>query len=390
MTELPDKVDRLIVHQFDPKRPSPGGIDTCIRGILRYASPDIKIAVVGVDATNSPGKSRVGNWEKHNLGGADFWFLPVAALDPADQRRRIPHSLRLIAGLTRNLRKIPKPTVLQVHRMDSALSLQRILPAPQAYFIHTQEAGLTGQTSDSFWRYLARQHERLERKVVRQAKTTVVYNEEYSRIVANWGDSVHFSPTWYDPAIVRDTTSERDPHAIIWVGRLERPKDPSLALQAAIELMSSDPDTPWSFQMLGTGTLLPELKNHLASLPTDLAQRVTLRGRVSPEAVGEELARSGIFLMTSHPGYEGYPRVLVEAMASGLPCVVTDGSDTGGLVKDGVTGYVTNREPTSIASRLSSVHSIDANAVRQATASLQAPAVVAQILSYDHERLQTK
>ncbi len=53
--------------------------------------------------------------------------------------------------------------------------------------------------------------------------------------------------------------------------------------------------------------------------------------------------------MTSHPGYEGYARVLVEAMASGLPAVVTQGSDTGGLVIDGRTGYVCGRDPSELA-----------------------------------------
>jgi glycosyltransferase involved in cell wall biosynthesis len=69
-----------------------------------------------------------------------------------------------------------------------------------------------------------------------------------------------------------------------------------------------------------------------------VARRITLRGRLGPADLAEVRGRSGVFLMTSHSGYEGFPRVLVEAMATGLPAVVTDGSDTGGLVHQGVSG----------------------------------------------------
>src|SRR5690606_2209659 len=62
--------------------------------------------------------------------------------------------------------------------------------------------------------------------------------------------------------------------------------------------------------------------------------------------------RSGVFLMTSHPGYEGFPRVLVEAMATGLPAVVTEGSDTGGLVQEGVSGFVRGRDPAGLAAAI--------------------------------------
>jgi glycosyltransferase involved in cell wall biosynthesis len=97
------------------------------------------------------------------------------------------------------------------------------------------------------------------------------------------------------------------------------------------------------------------------------------------------MGESGLFMMTSHPGYEGYPRVLVESMASGLASVVTSGSDTGGLIVDGRTGFVCSRNPREIASRLRDAQTIDRRLVSEAVAPLQAPRIVEQLLALDHE-----
>jgi glycosyltransferase involved in cell wall biosynthesis len=115
------------------------------------------------------------------------------------------------------------------------------------------------------------------------------------------------------------------------VGRLEVPKDPALAVQAFAALVREEPDEPWA--------------------PDDVARRITLRGRLGPPALAEARARSGTFLMMSHAGYEGFPRVLVEAMAAGLPPVVTEGSDTGRLIAQGVSGYVCGRDPAALDTR---------------------------------------
>jgi glycosyltransferase involved in cell wall biosynthesis len=71
--------------------------------------------------------------------------------------------------------------------------------------------------------------------------------------------------------------------------------------------------------------------------------------------------------------------VLVEAMASGLPSVVTDGSDTGGLVVDGRTGWVCGRDPQELAGRVREAAHLDRAVVRAAVADLSAPVLIDRI-----------
>ena len=117
----------------------------------------------------------------------------------------------------------------------------------------------------------------------------------------------------------------------------------------------------------------------VAKLPSEIGRRVTVRGRVEPADVAAIMASGGIFLMTTLPGYEGYPCVIVEGMASGLVPVVTEGSDTGGLISSGATGYVTGRDPAEIAECIARTGTIRRDAVRKRVAHLGAPAVVGEM-----------
>jgi glycosyltransferase involved in cell wall biosynthesis len=75
-------------------------------------------------------------------------------------------------------------------------------------------------------------------------------------------------------------------------------------------------------------------------------------------------------------------------MASGLPAVVTHGSDTGGLVVNGETGYVCGREPRELAKGLGDALSLDRGRVRESVAALEAPILVRRILGLDQAFLQ--
>ena len=375
----PRWVDRLVVHQFDAARPSPGGIDTCIRGLIRYAPVGAVIAVVGVDAgAEVPGR-KLGTWERHELGGRTLWFLPVVTLDPGNQRRLVPHSLRLMAAVARFRSRLPEAAVVQAHRADTAFALRALLRRPLVYFIHTQEAGLTGATSDSVWRFAGRVHAAAERSLVRSSHGVVVFNPDYAETVREHNDRAIFSPTWFDPALLRASDTPSDPFRIVWVGRLEEPKDPALALEAFSRLLALDDGAPWSLQIVGSGTLSGDLAARVAALPAAVSARVHLRGRLAPEQVAEVLGESGVFLMTSHPGYEGFPRVLVEALASGLPAVVTRGSDTGSMISADINGLVCDRDPGDLAAAIARAAGFDRYAARSSAREFGAPHLVGRI-----------
>jgi glycosyltransferase involved in cell wall biosynthesis len=370
-----ERIDRLIVQQYDAQRTlTIGGIDTCLRGVLEYSPPDVTIGVVGV-LDDASGGGVLGRWQKVRKGERDIWFLPVARIDTTRPKGVVPFSVRLIAGLLRYRARIPRAESLQAHRVDVGLATRLLFRGPLVYCIHTQERGLLGPTSDSFWRKFGDLHERLDRWIVRRAERVIVFNPAYAEKVRRWNPRTAAAPTWFDPAI---TVPAPDPHppALVWVGRLETPKNPELAIRTFAVLAKSDPDEPWTFEVIGSGTLRPELEALIATLPPDVASRITLRGRLAAADVAEARSRSGVFLMTSHAGYEGFPRVLVEAMAAGLPAVVTEGADTGGLVQQGVSGFTCGRDPQELADAVRAARGLDRAKVTEAVSALSAPRVV--------------
>ena len=246
---------RLIIHKFDPATPAPGGIDTCIRGIIKYSDPDEELSIVGVTAESRT--SRLGEWSDQELYGRQFRFMPVANLDPGNQIRRAPHSLLIGAGLVRYRKRIPATRYVQAHRADLGLLASSVLTGSLDYFIHTQESGILGTDSDSFWKRAAPVHKAIEKAVVRRAQRVRVFNPSYAERVVEWNANTKASPTWWDPELIQPSTHTNSrPRSILWVGRLEQPKQPSLALRAMHALRQASPEESWNLRIVGVGNLL--------------------------------------------------------------------------------------------------------------------------------------
>jgi glycosyltransferase involved in cell wall biosynthesis len=75
---------------------------------------------------------------------------------------------------------------------------------------------------------------------------------------------------------------------------------------------------------------------------------VTFLGSLPPAGVRAQLATSSLFILPSHE--EGQPIAILEAMAAGLPVVVTTIGANPDVVRDGVDGFlVPPRDPAALA-----------------------------------------
>ncbi len=107
-----------------------------------------------------------------------------------------------------------------------------------------------------------------------------------------------------------------EPFTIISVGRLIEIKNPL----AILEAFHAVPNTATRLVFIGDGPLRGVLEARIASL--DLGSRVELLGAVPRDRVYERLAQAHLFVSMSRG--EGLPVAPLEAMAAGLPVILSD------------------------------------------------------------------
>ena len=114
-----------------------------------------------------------------------------------------------------------------------------------------------------------------------------------------------------------------DRHGVLFVGRLSQEKGIETMLRAWNSL-----DVP--LRVVGDGPSLDMVKGRAAGAIAALGKR-------EPKQVMKEMADAAFLIMPSEC-YEGFPLVLVEAFAQGLPVIASRLGAMAEIVEDGVTG----------------------------------------------------
>jgi glycosyltransferase involved in cell wall biosynthesis len=176
-------------------------------------------------------------------------------------------------------------------------------------------------------------------------------------------DTTLFTPARRDADCRADFGARNGEPVLLYVGRISREKDLDILAAAYRRLSTQHPSARMVF--VGDGPYLKELRD---SLPGAI-----FTGYLDGKALARAFASADIFVFPSTT--DTFGNVVLEAMASGLPAVV---SDTGGpreLVKNGVTGYVTRSHDiddfTAATSRLVADPTLRATMRANALASVQ-------------------
>jgi glycosyltransferase involved in cell wall biosynthesis len=159
-----------------------------------------------------------------------------------------------------------------------------------------------------------------------------------------------FTPGHQEEA--RRATNLRGDPAVLWVGNLDANKDPLTVLCGISDAARVLPGLQL-YCCFAAAPLLREVEERVATDPL-LRERVRLLGRVTHERIEELMRAADIFVLGSHKEGSGFS--LIEALACGLPPVVTDIPSFRSLTGAGAVGMLWPcHDPRALSSALQSV-----------------------------------
>ena len=132
----------------------------------------------------------------------------------------------------------------------------------------------------------------------------------------------------------RPRSAVTGPFNLLCVGRLTPAKGQGVLIEAAARLRDWGRD--FRVVLVGAGPDEAELKASVRAL--GLESQVEFTGPLNQEEVQARYAQADAFVLPSFA--EGIPVVLMEAMASGVPCVTTRITGIPELIRDGVDGLL--------------------------------------------------
>ena len=153
----------------------------------------------------------------------------------------------------------------------------------------------------------------MDEKLVRKFDRFVVLTEEDKEM---WGEMPNIRVIPNAANFIADSYSDCSVKRVIAVGRLDYQKSFDRLIMAWEKVHEVMPD--WRLDIFGQG----EWQDMLQQMIGDRGLWDVVKLNAPTKNIGNEYAESSMIVMSSH--YEGFPMVLVEAMACGLPAVCFD------------------------------------------------------------------
>jgi glycosyltransferase involved in cell wall biosynthesis len=346
-----------IFFQIDPWNPTIGGIQTCIKYVLKYAPEAFEIQLVGI----SSDRQNLGQWHSAELYGRSFEFLPLIYIKDDDIRELVPTTLKYAVAL-RNY--YFNSDFLQFHRIEPAIMSQKWL-GHKILYIHNdifQEVKANNVQGGILWKRFPWAYFAMEKRLVEQfssifscnSNAAQMYRESYPKVA----DRVAYLPNTFDSelfyplseleryegrqALAQKHLLDKNTRFILFAGRLHPQKDPSLLVRSMAELRDSNAH----LLIVGKGELENDIVAEVNRL--GIADQVTLLGPVKQAELADLYRVCDLFTLTS--AYEGLARGTLEALACGTPVVTTRAGETPNFLLPDSGIVCDERDPVAISS----------------------------------------
>lgn len=242
--------------------------------------------------------------------------------------------------------RIRKCSLLRVMQTQGALPavISRLLfrtPFVTTYgYMYGDSMRLKGRYAYGLWLDV------LERIALATASAVIVTTSSIERYVRKRTNEnkIHFIPNGVGLNSFHPAKTSRDDAVmrILYVGRLERHKNLDLVISSLAPITSQKVH----LEVVGKG---PE-RERWERMCRELGLEATFHGTVPHENLPEIHRRADIFVLPSI--FEGHPKALVEAFASGLPCVGAKSPGIVDVIEDGKTGLLADLTVTSFAAQM--------------------------------------
>jgi glycosyltransferase involved in cell wall biosynthesis len=357
-------INVAILHPIDPAGHVPSGIDAFIRGILKFAPPDIHYTLFG--ATSDPAARPPGKLTKIVLGERAIEYWPLVTMGARAERGFVPLTIRYMYALFRARKQglLTPFNVLDFHRIEPSF-LFSADPRPKNVLLHQDMSVIRDADSDILWRHAPWLYEWLERRAfsgmrkiftVRQSAVSR-YRQRYPELAARFA----FIPTWVDSTVFVPSPSDTkreltrsalrsrigmplDAPLLVFVGRLDQQKDPLLLVESLKVSVAAVPNL--HLAIVGDGVLRARVEEAVRA--SGLTAHVHFLGVRPPPEIAEILRAADLYVLCS--AYEGMPIAMLEALATGLPVVSTEVGEVRLVIQEGSNGRISEaREPKAFA-----------------------------------------
>lgn len=315
----------FVVHDRHPKfSDSKGGIESFIEEMFQFNSSNRTITFVNADFQ--------GIWN-----GIHCIQLPIST-----QESTLPRSLKFAFKLAVYLIHSRRKSTFVLHRIEYLPIVKLFAKKPVIYlFLHTDQKLVVSKFSDSLWRKFRSVYFIFAKLCYQWSDFIFCLSQSSLPDVEKYNENVRLIPASFHPNFV-DNSNHYNPRreGVVWIGRLEEPKDPILACQV-LNLVSHKMKTVF----VGNG----RLRNKCMNL---LNESVTF---IEPNSdnlfVARILRNSKFLIITSH--FEGAPKILLEGLISGCIVVATKESDPeshNSFLSERV--HIVERDPQAFALKL--------------------------------------